>query len=672
MGMYFPSILPDELLYSAIARYRVHTVSSSAQALAELAGGRNFHAEIDLPSRISHILAQSPLDRNMSESDVILRHTLLPFYGAFAHEGARLEAMDMMANGNRGRSPRSVLGIYGSSKGNGLYYCPACVEEDIRSFGEPYWHRLHRAPGVLACPSHRLQLISKCQSCGHEYKSGKYEYMALAEFCPNGHPLREGALGLGEGSVEKTMLGYALDAQEVLATYPHYEPDALHHAFQERLKKLGLVTLSGTLRQSRLGESFISHYGQELLANLDSELDLNSGDNWLFRAFRHCRKAVSPVKTLLVIRFLFGSFQEFVRDSDCRYEPFGPGPWPCFNRALSHFGENRINSFASKTVGGTLTGKFTCDCGFTYTRRAASPEAGGCKASKVLNYGTAWNEALSKLRQDGKSIRAIARTLGVARSTVSNHLKKVASLQAGDEGAGRDRDTEVEREKHRAVLTALMASDQSLTRTQLRRQDRGAYNWLWRNDRPWMESHLPEVVKRKTTAARKGSVDWNARDETLCQKVGKAMSSLLGTSGRPERITKRRVLDVAGLGPSAHVVGEARLPRTNELLKEAAEPIEDFELRKVLWSVEELVRAGAPLTKYRVSKTAGLSRKRPSTEQAITDVLATISKEGGSKVERPEVLSGDSRGRAALQRCSALSGSHEEPFPEADLHGLVQ
>ncbi len=38
--------------------------------------------------------------------------------------------------------------------GQYLRYCPECAKEDIRKYGEAYWHRLPQLPGVRFCPKH--------------------------------------------------------------------------------------------------------------------------------------------------------------------------------------------------------------------------------------------------------------------------------------------------------------------------------------------------------------------------------------------------------------------------------------------------------------------------------------------------------------------------------------
>ena len=39
-----------------------------------------------------------------------------------------------------------------------MWYCPLCVVEDIRAYGETYWRRLPQMPGVSYCTRHRVKL----------------------------------------------------------------------------------------------------------------------------------------------------------------------------------------------------------------------------------------------------------------------------------------------------------------------------------------------------------------------------------------------------------------------------------------------------------------------------------------------------------------------------------
>ncbi|MGF6605795.1 hypothetical protein OKW45_000695 [Paraburkholderia sp. WSM4175] len=55
----------------------------------------------------------------------------------------------------------------------GIRFCPQCLEDDVRCFGEPYWHRTHQLPNVTCCPGHRIRLLNCCPRCARVYIAGE-------------------------------------------------------------------------------------------------------------------------------------------------------------------------------------------------------------------------------------------------------------------------------------------------------------------------------------------------------------------------------------------------------------------------------------------------------------------------------------------------------------------
>lgn len=73
-------------------------------------------------------------------------------------------------NGNRHAGQH--IGIYQSSSMDArrLRYCPQCFDEDIATYGEPYWHRLHQIPGIAVCPRHGCWLAdTEITLTGHRH-----------------------------------------------------------------------------------------------------------------------------------------------------------------------------------------------------------------------------------------------------------------------------------------------------------------------------------------------------------------------------------------------------------------------------------------------------------------------------------------------------------------------
>lgn len=150
--MYFPRLYPDELLYSAIARCRVHLGMGSHKGLLEmLFGDTNVAAVTDLPSHLQLLAKNTGVD----VEDLVANHTLFPLYAPFIPAQRRFKLHQAMLAPDQ----PGALGLSGASTAlvkwpKMLRYCPHCFEEMVASYGEPYWRRSWQVQGVDACPAH--------------------------------------------------------------------------------------------------------------------------------------------------------------------------------------------------------------------------------------------------------------------------------------------------------------------------------------------------------------------------------------------------------------------------------------------------------------------------------------------------------------------------------------
>ena len=91
--MYFPRLYPDELLYSAVARCRVHLgVDSHKSLLRELFGDTRVAAITDLPSHLESLASNTGLDTG----DLVANHTLFPLYSPFIPQERRQRLLQAM------------------------------------------------------------------------------------------------------------------------------------------------------------------------------------------------------------------------------------------------------------------------------------------------------------------------------------------------------------------------------------------------------------------------------------------------------------------------------------------------------------------------------------------------------------------------------------------------
>lgn len=91
--MYFPRLYPDELLYSGIARCRVHLgIGNHKTLLHMLFGDSKVAAITDLPTHLTALANNTGLDAE----GMILNHTLFPLYAPFIPPERRTDLFQAM------------------------------------------------------------------------------------------------------------------------------------------------------------------------------------------------------------------------------------------------------------------------------------------------------------------------------------------------------------------------------------------------------------------------------------------------------------------------------------------------------------------------------------------------------------------------------------------------
>ena len=152
----FPVPYKNELIYSLIARAGVHAgITSPKQLLDEVFGNRKVIATVDLPSHLDAIVGNLRHNPKYSLDRLIDRHTLFPTYAPFVRERVRNKARTMMKGATNGALHLS-LGVIASRVNHlkALRYCAACLSDQVKQYGEPYWERQWQYLGVDVCEKH--------------------------------------------------------------------------------------------------------------------------------------------------------------------------------------------------------------------------------------------------------------------------------------------------------------------------------------------------------------------------------------------------------------------------------------------------------------------------------------------------------------------------------------
>ena len=158
MIVYFPSIYPDELVYSWFCRYYVHSgCFSHKMALQELYCKKSDYLNKEFIGNLNH-RAMEQINKIYPLDELVLNHTMYPQYARFIPLEKKKEALYRL-----GHEPCDVHHLFCVLPRNEgeqyLKFCPMCAREDRERYGETYWHRKHQIRNMSICTKHKCRLM---------------------------------------------------------------------------------------------------------------------------------------------------------------------------------------------------------------------------------------------------------------------------------------------------------------------------------------------------------------------------------------------------------------------------------------------------------------------------------------------------------------------------------
>ncbi|MDM5250813.1 TnsD family Tn7-like transposition protein [Lysinibacillus sp. G4S2] len=583
---FFTNPYPDELLYSTIARYHFYSGNLDCKdTLEELFGSRSVISSVEIGSYFS-VLAEQ-LGPQYSAESLLSNHTIYPYYASFLSKQRQQEILqDVLEDG---QSLYTRLGIVAGSvcRKDGLYYCVECSKADNAQYGEPYIHREHQLQGINYCPHHEVQLRQYSIKSDSRIAYVRFEIRHM-----NLSPIYE------SDPYKELAIEIAKEAYRLLQLPLHeLSREAVSSKYRSLLRKRNLITASNYARQKELYQAIASYFPPGFLQQYESELNEVDEYNWLKVLTRNSKRHVHPLRHLFLLHFLQQNIADFTHLKTDQ-GAFGAGPFPCLNKAASHYRQLVIQDvdvtrdFKTKK----LIGTFTCSCEFIYARKQATDMF---KIGRVKVFGEVWQQKLHELSNEDLSIRVMARELGVDSKTIKRYLTGNVELK--------------QEESLDSVALKLMQYQQELlngikqfpdlSRTALRKKFKKQYMYLYRHDKAWLDETLP-VIQRKQKPTT--SVDWSKRDQQYMQQINLLHQQLLQEE-KPVRIT------VSKIGKRLRILANLerhldKLPKTKQLLNEITESIQEFQFRRCYKVIDDLLDNNVPVLLWQVQRIAAIKK----------------------------------------------------------------
>lgn len=158
---FFPIPQSDELLTSILARY-VHAqgIKDDKVALDWLFGCRTVVPSPRLQGHINQLLTNVGHLWQVSQKEVLKRHTILPIFSSFIPSKRYVQLQNNLIDGSANTSSlRSGINASLLNWPKNYQICPLCWIDDQQKLGYSYWRRHFQCPGVTCCWHHSCYLI---------------------------------------------------------------------------------------------------------------------------------------------------------------------------------------------------------------------------------------------------------------------------------------------------------------------------------------------------------------------------------------------------------------------------------------------------------------------------------------------------------------------------------
>lgn len=617
MVTFFVEPYEDELLYSIIGRYHFYSGNSSTkETLYELFGTKSIIPTIEVTGRIEYLCnVLENKDYNEPE-DFINKHTILPFYNPFLPTKRR-EYIENTMKSRNANGLYAQLGIMAGSicKKYGLYYCPACVINDMKEVGEPYFHRLHQLQGVIVCPEHLCMLkrysVTRNDISRINYIRLNYENVDLEIVNEKNSQLIDIAQSV------KYLFEHDLKEFDQLKVWKRY---------RKLLEKRSFLSYGGTVKQKELHIAFKKYFGNRLLDMFESNISNKSEWNWLKMITRKPKKVIHPIRNILFIIFLCGGLEDFFKGTVEENSLFGKAPWPCLNPTADHYMKHVVNNCVITRDLKTKqpVGTFTCKCGFIYSRRGPDTEGKDkYKIGRIKNFGHVWKNKLKGfLDSQSQTLRGISKNMGCDPKTIIKYAKQLGlesklqlQIKSNDEQVNFNKLNNLD-ERYSQDIIQLVQQQPELTRTQIRQKLQKQYAWFYRNNKEMLNIILPKPIRLSMKDIANNRVDWEKRDVELKDEIEKVYTQLIRLP-KPVRITK----SIVGRKTGKLAILEScldKLPTAEEYLESIIETVEDFQIRRIDYICNQIYSKKGKLKKWEIFRRAGL---KPNVSERILNVI---------------------------------------------------
>jgi len=271
-----------------------------------------------------------------------------------------------------------------------------------------------------------------------------------------------------------------------------FDRSALQDTCHLQAQRRGWVAIDGTLRFKQIREEILASHTR--LAKLPTLRFIETAEREAggfvglllhkFKSYHH------PLMHLVLLSFLFDSSEAYegayrnnlLRASEIRRKPLTEEREAIRQKVSECVGRNgqSANSTAQKLGINVLRA-------LTYLR-----ESGVAYKTRPRIVGSTKEALLTERLQRGDDPGEIAKELSIRRGYIKDYLAARPKLRRDFEQAAWSR----RKEAYRSKFLRTLADNPALPIKRIRRETNSGFEWLYRNDRQWLEDALPGIWHR--------------------------------------------------------------------------------------------------------------------------------------------------------------------------------
>jgi hypothetical protein len=482
-----PRLFPDETLYGWCARYfRLSGLTDPRLTGKILFGNGQAKYLHDFPIALAHF--DNVTQQTLGQADqILLHHTLAAYHRPFMDREAFAKALVAMQLGTL----KEVRFAFSLAKSGWriaapLKACPECMKEERHTNHTSYWHLAHQFPSTYVCLRHHCPLLILRDEAHVRPSAGWW--------LPANIPLH---LWHQQTKLPSHTLSQLIDLAEwsnklTSSSVEPLVPRLMRYCYLFRAKELGWMAFDGSLRFKALREQLWESYSALCtlpgLGFIGEAQDESGG--FIGQLLRRSSSTNHPFKHIVMMAFMFenvGAFVQRLNDLSTRLNNAGEASLEQELHAdqsrLQHLiaGENLTLTAAAQQIGITP---------MTAHRFANKTDISYRKRPRFFN--AEFESKLVDLIEKGAEPESISEKLGISTKYIRTYLAEHPAIRSRYKELLRANELHWRRQHFLTVLE----ENEGIPIKRIRKISGNGFEWLLRNDLPWLREQLPGLWHR--------------------------------------------------------------------------------------------------------------------------------------------------------------------------------